>query len=360
MIIGHGGNVKALAKRLCCPVEEIVDMSSNLNPTGPPEGFESFLKNNIKEIRSLPEADAMGVVNAFSSAKDIDPSRIAAGNGTTWFIYTIIPALQSKNVLICGPAYSDYKDACIMHNAKFTYANSDESSLFLHDLNKISDVADQFDTIFICTPNNPTGALVSRDDLIDLVQSHSDTFFVIDESYLPFVNNAEELSLVGNTSLDNLIVLSSMSKIFRIPGLRTGFLTGAPEIIKKVMNYYQPWSVNSLAQKGVIYLLEKEDKNQSFLEQTRQFIKEERESFVENLKDTNGIKLFSSEASFVLAKLTGDVKSDDLCQYIGSHKILIRDCSNFDGLSDRFVRFSLKTRDLNNRLATLLKQALKK
>ena len=359
MIIGHGGNVKALAKRLCCPPEEIIDMSSNLNPIGPPRGFEAYLKENIKEIESLPEVDAMGLVLAFSKAKNIDPVRVAAGNGTTWFIYTLIQALNQKKVLICGPAYSDYKDACIMHNVEYTFFNSDEDSLFVHDLNKISDMADNFNMIFICNPNNPTAGLIAREDLVSLIKEHPGTLFVVDESYLPFVHGAEELSLIKNTELVNLITLSSMSKIFRVPGLRTGFLTADPEIINRVMKYYQPWSINALAQKGVSYLLEKEDQNQVFLKKTRQFIKEERESFTGNLKSTNGIKLFSSETSFILAKLTGNLTSDDLCRYIGDQKILIRDCSNFDGLSDRFVRFSLKTQDLNKRLANLIQQALK-
>ncbi|MCK5099371.1 MAG: aminotransferase class I/II-fold pyridoxal phosphate-dependent enzyme [Desulfobacteraceae bacterium] len=359
MIIGHGGNVTALAKRLCCPVEEIVDMSSNLNPLGPPEGFEVYIQENVKEIRSLPEVDAMGMIQAFSKSKNIDSARIAVGNGTTWFIYTLIQALKSKEVLICGPAYSDYKDACIMHNVQYTFLNSSEDSLFVHDFNKISDMADKFDTIFICNPNNPTAALIVKKKLTALIKSHPDTFFIVDESYLPFVHEAEELSLVNNTELANLIVLSSMSKIFSIPGLRTGFLTSSPEIINRITHYSQPWSINSLAQKGVIYLLEKKVEIKPFIEKTRQFIKQEREMFIDNFKDTKEIKFFPSETSFVLAKLTGNLKSNDLCRYIGDQKILIRDCSNFDGLSDRYVRFSLKTQDLNIRLVHFIKQALR-
>lgn len=359
MIIGHGGNVKALAKRICCPTEEIIDMSSNLNPLGPPKGFEAYLKENIEEIRSLPEVDAMGLIQAFSKAKDIDPARIAAGNGTTWFIYTIIPALKVKKVLICGPAYSDYKDACIMHGVKYTFVHSDEDFLFVHDLDRISDMAGNFDTIFICNPNNPTAGLIAKEDLVRLIKKHPETLFVVDESYLPFVHGAEELSLINNTELENLILLSSMSKIFTIPGLRTGFLTGDSKIINRVMNYSQPWSINALAQKGVIYLLERKEEIKPFLEKTRQFIKKERDNFSDNLRHTNGITLCPSQTSFVLAKLTGKLKADDLCQYIGDQKILIRDCSNFHGLSDKFVRFSLKTQDLNNRLVAFIKQALK-
>ncbi len=359
MIIGHGGNVKALAKRVCCHEKEIIDMSCNLNPLGPPEGFEAFIKDNIKEIRSLPEADAMGLISAFSKAKDIDPAQIAAGNGTTWFIYTLIQALKPENVLICGPVYSDYKDACIMHDVNYTFANSQEDSLFVHDLNKISDMADSFDIIFICNPNNPTASLIARENLIKLIANHPETIFIIDESYLPFVDKAETLSLINKTEYTNLVVLSSMSKIFTIPGLRTGFLTAAPEIINYVMKYSQPWSINSLAQKGVTYLLEQQDKTTPFIEKSRQFIKKEKKNFIENFKDNSKITLYPSVTSFILAKLNSNLKSDDLCRIVGDEKILIRDCSNFHGLSDRFVRFSLKTPEINNQLATIVKQTLK-
>ena len=359
MIIGHGGNVKALARRLCCPEKDIIDMSCNLNPLGPPEGFETYLKENIKAIRSLPEPDAKGVIQAFSKAKNIDPKRVTAGNGTTWFIYTLIQALKPENVLICGPVYSDYKDACIMHKVKYTFINSNDDSLFVHDLDKISAMADRFDMIFICNPNNPAGNLIDRKDLIRLIEKHSNTIFVVDESYLPFVHDAQDLSLINDTDFSNLVVLSSMSKIFSVPGLRTGFLTGNPVIIEKISNYYQPWSINSLAQKGVIHLLEQEEENRSFIEKSGQFIKQARMNFQDSLKNTRQILLFPSKTSFILAKLNSTLNSDDLCRYIGDQKILIRDCSNFDGLSDKFVRFSLKTQEINNNLVKFLKQALK-
>ncbi|MCP3899842.1 MAG: aminotransferase class I/II-fold pyridoxal phosphate-dependent enzyme, partial [Desulfobacteraceae bacterium] len=238
MIVGHGGNIKMLAKRLCCPSEEIIDMSSNLNPLGPPKGFETYIQENIKQIRSLPEVDAMGMVQAFSKTKNIDFERVAAGNGTTWFIYTLIQALTPEKVLICGPVYSDYKDACIMYNSQYTFFNSDEDSLFVHHLSEISEMADNFDIVFICNPNNPTGDLIAKENLVKLIKKYPKTFFVVDESYLPFVPGAEDLSLANNTEFANLIVLVSMSKIFTIPGLRTGFLVAKPEVINKVMKYY--------------------------------------------------------------------------------------------------------------------------
>ncbi len=358
MIIGHGGNINALAQRIGCPENEIIDMSSNINPMGPPQGFEEYIKENIKRLRSLPEVDAMGMIRAFARAKNIDINRIASGNGTTWFIYTLIQAMNPGRVLILAPAYSDYKDACIMYNVPFTFFYSHEVDLFVHDLDKVSWLADKYDMVFICNPNNPSGGLIPGQDIVKLIKGRPDTLFVVDESYLPFVHKAEDLSLINDTELTNSVVLTSMSKIFGVPGLRTGFMTAAPEIITRVMHYYQPWSINCFAQAGISYLLDQEDQNSKFINKTRQFISRERKRFMAEFKGVRGIKLFFSETSFILAKLCLNIASGDFVNFIGDHKILIRDCSNFDGLSEKFVRFSLKTDKLNKKLIDLIKGAL--
>ncbi len=99
MIIGHGGNIKDLAKTLGCANEDIIDMSSNLNPLGPPESIEEVIKDNLVKIRSLPEPDAVSIRKGFARFHGIDPAQVVAGNGTTFFIYTIPKALGSKKVL---------------------------------------------------------------------------------------------------------------------------------------------------------------------------------------------------------------------------------------------------------------------
>lgn len=360
MITGHGGNVKSLAQRSGCPINEIIDMSCNLNPLGPPSGLEDYLMENIREIRSLPEPDAGEMVRKFAGYHDIDHKRVMAGNGTTSFIYTIPAALKSKHLLIAGPSYADYRDGCIMHNTAFSFCLAEKKLLFQPDLSKISelisDKKNEIDTVIICNPNNPTGTLVQKSNIIELLEKHPDTFFVIDESYLPFVDNAEEISLTAETGFPNLMVLSSMSKIFRIPGLRTGFLSAHPDIVENFMKYYQPWSVNALAQAAVIYLLENRDKTDSFIKKSRKFIKKEKQLFYDSLSSCSGIRLFASETYFIIAELLNDITADKVCRIVGDEKILIRNCANFHGLSDRFVRFSLKERKINMKLAGILKK----
>ena len=359
MIIGHGGNKNNLAKMLGCNVDDIIDMSSNLNPLGPPENIEKVICDNLFKIRSLPEPDAISMRKGFAEFYRIDQNNVVAGNGTTWFIYTIPKALSSKKVLIAGPTYSDYKDACLMHGIVFKHCIAKASDAFVPDIDEISRMAKEADTVFICNPNNPTGSLILREKLEYLIQKHEKTYFIIDESYLPFVDQAGDYSLVPKIGYKNLIVLSSMSKIFRIPGLRTGFLSAEQGIVKKIMAYYQPWSVNALAQAVIEHIFDHPESIEPFFQKTREYIKAEKQVFLESLNNIQGLQIFDSSAYFILACLTNGVNSRDFCERIGQHKILIRDCSNFFGLSDQFVRFSLKERRINELLADLIKQAVK-
>jgi len=347
MIIGHGGNKQDLATRLGCCVDEIVDMSSNLNPLGPPQFVEQVILDNLETITSLPEPDAMSMRKGFARFHDLDPSRVIAGNGTTWFIYTLPLALNCKHVLIVGPTYSDYKDACIMHDIAFDHCHSTARQSFAPDVDLISTMAASADTAFLCNPNNPTGALMPKEEIEYLLKKHGNTLFVVDESYLPFVDQAKEKSFVSDTRHSNLIVLSSMSKIFRIPGLRTGFLSAPETIIEKIMAHYQPWSVNSLAQAVINYIFDHPETIEPFYEQTRTYIKTEKQYFLNQLTGIKGLELFDSAAYFILARLTGPLDSAAFCEQIGNAKLLIRDCANFQGLSDQYVRFSLKERSIN-------------
>jgi len=346
MIIGHGGNIYQIASKLGCAPSEIIDMSSNLNPLGAMPGLINFLKESLAEITTLPEADSAGAVTAFADRYNIGPELVIAGNGTTQFIYSIPIALGTKKALILGPTYSDYADACKMHNADYSYLITEESKSFEPDINRIEENISECDTIFICNPNNPTGALIPESGLESLCRSHPDIFFIIDESYMPFVKSGEKISMI-RLGLPNVVVLNSMSKIFKIPGLRIGFLISSGNIIKKLKPFMLPWSVNSIAQAAVLYLMEKRGEVEAFIKKSRDFIETERKVFISRFENASSIKFFPSTTTFILARLYEDYTAENICSYMSQHKILIRDCSNFKGLSDSFIRVSLKTSEIN-------------
>jgi threonine-phosphate decarboxylase len=149
-------------------------------------------------------------------------------------------------------------------------------------------------------------------------------------------------------------VLLSISKIFAIPGLRIGFIAAPANVIDHFRRYLLPWSVNSLAQTAVQYLTVNESLIRSFIDKTRRFVQIQREEFDGLVKHIPSIKFLPSTTPFFLAKLPASMSAASAWARLAGEKILIRDCSNFDGLSDQFIRISLKSEDANRVLAQKL------
>ncbi len=346
MIKGHGGNTFDIAQRLGCNSADIIDMSSNMNPLGPPDSLMDHLKLHMDSIHSLPEVDAAGAVRAFSDAWNLSPSQVLAANGTTQFIYSLPLALGSKKALIVGPTYADYADACNMHNVPVEFVLARKEGAFRPAFPEIERYMRGVDTVFFCNPNNPTGVLTPSRDLASFTDAHPDVRFIVDESYLPFADAAETESLIPK-QLSNVLVLYSMSKIFRIPGLRIGFAIGSEDLIRRQNRYSLPWSVNSLSQAAVAYLMNDRNEIASFISETREFLAKERRIMYQAFQCVPDINLYSSTTSFILAQLGGKHTAQSVFDMLSSKKILIRDCTNFFGLSNRFIRISLKTHEVN-------------
>jgi threonine-phosphate decarboxylase len=353
MISGHGGNVYELARRLGCAPAEILDLSSNVNPLGPPAGLCVYLAQRIEEVSALPEVDCREIVQSYARHLGISAGRLIAGNGTTQFIYSIPAVLKLKKALIVSPTYSDYADACRLQGVTPEFFLCRESDGFKPDLDRLEKAAAGADAVFICNPNNPTGTLIPPSALKALCLRHPQVRFIVDESYLPFVVDGEAQSLV-RSEIDNLLVLLSISKIYRIPGLRIGFLVAAPEIIKTFADGMWPWSVNSLGQAAVRFLCDAGPGLAAFVAETRSYLEDERRQFEKRLGRLPGFRVFPSPTSFFLVLLPASLSAPAARAALAEERILIRDCSNFHGLSDRYIRISPKTRDANRRASERL------
>ena len=353
MLNGHGGNIYAVARQFGWKPAEIIDMSSNINPLGPPSGLLDFLKENLMSLTELPEVDSEEAIRYFAEYMHSAPERVIAGNGTTQFIYALPSVLKTKSALILGPTYSDYADACALHHIESSSILAEESEDFRPNMDSIKANLMGKDTVFICNPNNPTGSHIPFDKLHRLCGAHSKTNFIIDESYLPFVIGAEKESM-ANSGLENVIVLASLSKIFRIPGLRIGFTISSPKTIEKLRKHLLPWSVNSLAQAAVRYLVMQKTRAEAFVQNSRMFFENQRQHFYQRLRHIPNAKAYPSATPFVLVKLPSTMTSDEIWTRLSKEKILIRNCSNFYGLSDRYIRISLKTPEANQMIAQKL------
>ncbi len=359
MIHGHGGNIYRLAEQLGCRPDQIIDMSSNVNPLGPMPQLMEHLRNNLEAITALPQVDAASATAAMAESWGIGPERLLAANGTTQLIYCLPVALGLSKVLICGPTYADYADGCRGWKVACQHVTAVPENDFAPDLDQIDSRADTFDAVYICNPNNPTGRLVRAARLAELAASHRRTLFVVDQSYLPFVVGAEDETL-GNSNLPNVIVLHSMSKIFRVPGLRIGFLEAAPEIIKKVAAFVPPWSVNSLAQETVRWISSHPDQVSAFIKSSRQYCQKQRQQVTRMLAISGAVDIFPSTTSFILGRLGRGATASCLCRQLARKRVLIRNCHNFKGLDRRYFRLSLKSEGLNRDVAAMITTLLGK
>lgn len=353
MISGHGGNIFALARRLGCAPEDILDLSSNVNPLGPPPGLREHLAERLDAIAVLPEVDSRDIVARYAARLGLPAERMAAGNGTTQFIYSIPSTLKTRRALIVGPTYSDYADSCRLQGVEPGFLLGSDADGFRVDPQRLSDAAAGADTVFVCNPNNPTGGLVPAEDLRQVCAAHPAVRFVVDESYLPFAADGDRQSLAG-CRLENVLVLLSISKIYRIPGLRIGFLVGDPAVIERFKSGLWPWSVNAIAQAAVRFICESGAAIDRFTADTRDHLDRERRDLIERLAAIPGMRPYPSTVSFVLARLPEGLTAASAWARLAAERILIRDCSNFVGLSERFIRLCPRSRAANQRAAEAL------
>ena len=357
MIRGHGGNIYEAARIAGCRPDELIDMSSNVNPLGPPQGLDDYLRDRIAVAHALPEADASGCSARFARRHRIDPECVIAANGTTQFIYSLPRALAVRRALIPAPTYADYGDACQRAGVDVEWLPLAAEDGFSLDPEKLDRRLDRVDLAFVCNPNNPTGGLLPAPTLARLCRAHPAVRFVVDESYLPFLFDGEEQSMVGR-GLTNVLVLNSLSKVFRVPGLRIGFLIGPPDLLAPARRSLLPWSVSSLAQAAVEFLMTPSDSIDAFLKETRRHVKQEMKHVSDRIDRLPGFGVFPSCTVFSLIRLPDGATASQVLSRLLAHRILIRNCANFRGLSERYIRVSLKSRRENDFLVDRLQSAV--
>ncbi|MBA2848912.1 pyridoxal phosphate-dependent class II aminotransferase [Thermosulfuriphilus ammonigenes] len=349
MLKGHGGNIYQAAREAGVSPEDLVDLSGNINPLGPPEELFAYLKDRLSLITRLPEPDLTSLRQAVARRLEISPDMVFPAPGTTDWIYLLPAILRAEEVIIFGPTYADYADAATIWGKKAFYLLPDSPRNW-PNLNLPPKGGPR--VYFLCNPNNPTGGLLSRDKVLDLAQRLTGDILVIDESYLPFAAS-DEASLAWGGLPGNVLVLRSFSKIYAIPGLRLGCLLAPESLFPLVAPHLRPWWVGTLAAEAGVFLLNQ----RGFEEQTRNYLKAERERIYQRLKGLPGLEFFTSVTTFILCRLKAP-RASELCRRLLKRGFLLRPCGNFVGLDDHYFRFSLKDPETNNRFLQVLTQEL--
>ncbi|OGW17109.1 MAG: threonine-phosphate decarboxylase [Nitrospinae bacterium RIFCSPLOWO2_12_FULL_45_22] len=356
---GHGGNVWRLARESGNSWQTVLDFSANINPLGFPAGLKETILNYLPTITHYPDPECQALREKLAQLHRIGLENIIVGNGSTELLHLLPRALKLQQGLIIEPAFSEYEKGLRYNGTRPHFLELSEADGFQLDLAEFEEKLNGMEIVFLANPSNPTGQVWERSVLEDLLLLcyHNGAFLLVDEAFIDFLDQPERVSLTPLLNQwDNLLVLRSFTKFYAIPGLRLGYLVGNRRIIRRMRERQEPWSVNLLAQVvGQELLVDQDD----FIQRSRILIKEERAFLAAELGRLDSIKIYPSQANFLLLRLTqNDLNATTLAQELVQRKLLIRDCSNFRGLNNFYFRIAVRTRPENEVLIAALKEIL--
>jgi histidinol-phosphate aminotransferase len=292
--------------------------------------------------------------NAIAEKFAISCDEVIAGNGSTEILYLLPRVISSSRAIIPVPSYLDYATAAELGGMQVEKMPLMEEEEFVLNIPKLAQKLRGDEIVIVGRPNNPTGFFFNDDELRKLAADHPGTTFIVDESFINFIEGAK--SLITNRP-SNVIVLFSFTKFYAIPGLRLGFAVADRRIIDELYKIMPPWSVNTIAQAVGTAAV----KDAAYAAESRKFVLEERQWLQNELGKISGLKVYAGSANFLFVKINSKDKSaPQLAQEMLNDGIAIRVCDNFAGLDERFFRVAVRTHEENIRLCEALARSLQK
>ncbi len=330
----HGGNIHQVARRLEIDPSTLIDLSSNIAPS-PPSQLLKNLANHSESLQHLPEPSSETLRIHLADYYHREPEEFVVGAGTTELLHWLAYLHAKKTALVPTPTYSEYERVLSLYQGKIQYFPLREDADFQWDLDRLEEDLPGVDMVFLCLPNNPTGTVSNRERLLALIKRFPDIVFVVDESYMPFVLDETERSLL-HSRLPNVVILRSFSKVFALPGLRIGWLLSSNHrLTQQMRDLLSLWSVNSLAQKIGQDLIAWD------VRPIREQIHQEKRKLEQQLQDIHWLKTYPSSCNFLLCRSSRYTSMEVEARCL-RHRILVRDCQNFRGLDTSFFRVAIR------------------
>ena len=332
MIYGHGDDLYRYND-----IRIDVNFSSNIYIHTDHCGLKDHLAKLFHIVNSYPEPDGGSLARVISSLSGITESEVIATNGATEAIYLIANTFRNRNSAIVIPTFSEYQDACSLCDHDIRYITS------------LDEAGEKDEMIWLCNPNNPTGSVVENDNLEKVIKSMTDKIFIIDQSYSCFCLSGQ-LSHSKLCSLPNVISVNSLTKKYAVPGLRIGYIVTNQELALKLKKNCMPWSVNAVAIEAGKYLL-----NSKVLPFNLEELLEETVRFRSRLNEIIGITALPTNTHFFLCRMEKGNAAELKRYLIDKHSLLIRDASNFHGLSNKYFRVATQSKEENDLLIHAIK-----
>ena len=353
----HGGDVYRN------PIE--YDFSINVNPLGMPLASIQAAHEGIVLTGRYPDYRAEQLCHAIAKAKNIPADRIIPGNGAAELLYVLGQTIPGK-ALVIAPTFTGYAEAVAAGGGEITYAGwmaddsegkqtadelAQETVLPKNAENKydsenviqrlLAKLDDSIRLVFLCNPNNPTGTLFTRDQILRVLAKAEamQAYVCVDECFLPFLEEEAEYSMLPYLAEHpRLLVLRAFTKIYCMAGLRLGYLAcGDAELQLKIRARIQPWNTSIPAQMAGIAALS----DTEYLAKTRENLQAERAYLVPRLRELVA-EVYDGYGNFLLFRDEPDLKERMLD--VG---VLIRACDDFEELDDTYFRIGIRSHSEN-------------
>lgn len=353
----HGGQLREIAERFRIPEKSLLDFSANISPIPPGEAViealcESLL--NRKILTQYPDTEYKDLKDAIAAYAGIDRSSICIANGVMPLFDVAVRALRLRRCLVLVPAFGEYQRVLKACDVEYLTLVLREEDNFLLDPDLIlkEATASHADAVLFANPHSPSGSLTHIPVLAQMQRglSHFGITTILDEAFIDYSPKCSMSELAEHVA--GLVILRSLTKFFAIPGLRVAYAVALHETCTKIESRLPLWPVDSLAASAArLALLDR-----ASVRERQEVNVREREWLREQLISL-GWQVFPGSANYLLIRPPGEADGQEIWRrLIVEHRIVVRNCGTFEGLTKEHFRVSVRDRPANMALTSSLAQ----
>lgn len=345
-----GRPIEEVARELNLAPDSIIKLASNENPFGPSPLAVAALQKSLGGLNLYPDGNAFYLKQKLAAKLGVDTARVVLGNGSNEIIEFLGHALlrPGVDVVVSQYCFAIYPIVTKMFGANLITVPAKD---YGHDLRAmLRAITPATQLVFVANPNNPTGTLARREEIIQFVNEVPDhVILVMDEAYLEFLEDPVNLApLIQSGARKNLVLMRTFSKIYGLAGLRVGYGIACPELVTALEKIRQPFNLNLPAQTAALAALDDEE----HVRKTRANNFTGLTFFERNLREM-GIEFVRSAANFILVKVGEGQRVFEAMQRQG---VIVRPMGGYQ--LPEWIRISIGTPEQNQRCLAALKAAL--
>ena len=345
-----GRPIEEVARELNLPADSIIKVASNENPFGPSPLAIAAMQKEIGGVNLYPDGNAFYLKQKLAAKLGVETNNLVLGNGSNEIIEFVAHALLAPgaDVVVSQYCFAIYPIVAKMFGANLVIIPAKN---YGHDLPAmLKAITPKTRIVFVANPNNPTGTLAPREEVIQFVNEvPDDVLLVMDEAYIEFLNDAVDLvPLIRLGARKNLILMRTFSKIYGLAGLRIGYGIANAELVSALEKIRQPFNINLLAQTAALAALDDDE----HVRKTRQNNSGGLQFFEKAFRDLK-LEFVPSFANFILLRVDEGKRVFDSMQKQG---VIVRPMGGYQ--LPEWIRISVGTPKENERCLNVLKAAL--